>query len=152
MIGRRPKESTKTTRLYNRPKEIDAAIYNQWLTKRWAINITIQIHNWLFKLCPILEQVRLVNERILQKHLKHRSWDCRIPSLTKCWLVEEDAWDRLVAQAVAMAEAETGKQLEDPLLQEAKAQTKDNLTRERKLCGLEVQACKLGKHIENMQM
>jgi hypothetical protein len=73
MIGRRPKESTEMTGLRNRPKEIIAAIHNQRLTKRWAINITIQIHSWLFKPCPISEQVHLVNERILQKHLKHRS-------------------------------------------------------------------------------
>jgi hypothetical protein len=72
-IGRRPKESIETTRLRNRPKEIVAAIHKQWLTKRWAINRMIQIHNWLFKPCPISEQVRVVNERILQKHLKHRS-------------------------------------------------------------------------------
>jgi hypothetical protein len=72
-IGRCPKESTKTTGLHNHPKEIVAAIRNQWLTKRWAINRMIQIQSWLFKLCPISEQVRLVNERILQKHLEHRS-------------------------------------------------------------------------------
>ena len=65
-IGHRPKESTKTMGLRNRPKEIDTAIHNQPLTKKWAINRMIHIHNWLFKLCPILEQVCLVNERILQ--------------------------------------------------------------------------------------
>jgi hypothetical protein len=73
MIGRRPKESIRTTGLCNHPKEFVTAIHNQWMTKKWAINRTIQIHSWLFKPCPISEQVRLVNERILQKHLEHRS-------------------------------------------------------------------------------
>ena len=59
--------------LYNHPKEIDIPIHNQQLTKKWAINRTFQIHNWLFKLCPILEQVCLVIERILQKHLEHHN-------------------------------------------------------------------------------
>jgi hypothetical protein len=72
-IRRCPKESIGTTGLRNRPKKIVAAIHNQQMTKRWAINRTIQIHNRLFKSCPISEQVRLVNERILQKHLEHRS-------------------------------------------------------------------------------
>jgi hypothetical protein len=35
--------------------------------------------------------------------------------------MEEDAQDGLVAQGVAVVEAGTGQQLEDPLLQEAKA-------------------------------
>jgi hypothetical protein len=39
-----------------------------------------------------------------------------------------------------MAEAGTGRQLEDPLLQEAEAQMKDSPVREGELCGLEVQA------------
>jgi hypothetical protein len=72
-IGRRPKETTETTGLRNRPKEIVAAIHNQWLTKRWAIKRTIQIQSWLFKPSPISEQICLVNERIPQKHLKHHS-------------------------------------------------------------------------------
>jgi hypothetical protein len=72
-IRRRPKESTGMTGLHNRLKEIVTTIHNQQMTKRWAVNITIQIHSWLFKPCPISEQVHLVNERILQKHLEHRS-------------------------------------------------------------------------------
>jgi hypothetical protein len=52
--------------------------------------------------------------------------------------VEEDARDRLVVQGVAVVEAGTDRQLEDPLLQEAEAQTKDNLEGEGELCGLEV--------------
>jgi hypothetical protein len=43
------------------------------LTKRWAIIRTTQIHSWLFKPSPISEHARLVNERIPQKHLEHRS-------------------------------------------------------------------------------
>jgi hypothetical protein len=74
MIGRRPKDTAETTGHRNRPKGIVAVnIHNQRLTKRWAIIRTIQIHSWLFKPSPILEQVRLVNERIPQKHLEHRS-------------------------------------------------------------------------------
>jgi hypothetical protein len=57
MIQRCPKESIGTTGLRNRPKEIVAAIHNQRMTKRWAINRTIQIHSWLFKPCSISEQV-----------------------------------------------------------------------------------------------
>jgi hypothetical protein len=72
-IGRRLKESTETTGLRNHSKEIVVALRNQRLTKRWAINRTIQIQSWLFKPCPISEQVRLVNERIIQKHLEHHS-------------------------------------------------------------------------------
>jgi hypothetical protein len=56
--------------------------------------------------------------------------------------VEEDTWDRLVAQGVSVAEVGTGRQLEDPLLQEAEVQTKDNPAREGELCGLKVQARK----------
>jgi hypothetical protein len=63
----------ETMGLRNRPKGIIVAIHNQWLTKRWAIIRTIQIHSCLFKSSPISEQVRLVNERIPQKHLEHRS-------------------------------------------------------------------------------
>ena len=51
-----------------------------------------------------------------------------------------------------MAKVGTGKQLEDPLLQEAEAQTKDSRARERELCGLEVQAHRLGKHVEDRQI
>jgi hypothetical protein len=72
-IERRPNDIAETTGLRNRPKGIVAAIHNQRLTKRWAIIRTIQIHSWLFKPSPISEQVRLVNERIPQKHLEHRS-------------------------------------------------------------------------------
>ena len=64
-IERRPKDSTEMMGLCNYPKEIVVAIYNQWLTKGWAINRTIQIHNWLFKPCSISKQVCLVYERIL---------------------------------------------------------------------------------------
>ena len=115
-IGRRPKEPTKTTGLHNCPKQTNAAIYNQRLTKRWAINRTIQIHNWLFEPCPMLEQVCLVNGRILHKHLEHRSWNYKILLLTKYRLVEEVARERPEAQVVAVAEVGTGKHLEDPLL------------------------------------
>jgi hypothetical protein len=45
--------------------------------------------------------------------------------------VEEDAQDGPVAQGVAVAEAGMGRQLEDPLLQEAEVQTKDSLVGER---------------------
>jgi hypothetical protein len=72
-IGRRPKDTVETTGLHTRPERIVAAIQNQWLTKRWAIIRTIQIRSWLFKPSPMSEQVRLVNERIPQKHLEHRS-------------------------------------------------------------------------------
>jgi hypothetical protein len=144
-IGRRPKDTDETMGLRNHPEGIVAAIHKQRLTKRWAIIRTIQIHSWLFKPSPILEQVRLVNERIPQKHLEHRNWDCRILSLTKCRLVEEDA------RGVAVAEAGTGRQLEDPLLQEAEAQMKDNPAGEEELCGLEVQARRLGEHVEDRQ-
>jgi hypothetical protein len=54
--------------------------------------------------------------------------------------VEEDARDGPVAQGVAVAKAGTGRQLEDPLLQEAEAQAKVNPVGEGELCGLEVQA------------
>ena len=57
----------------------------------------------------------------------------------------------MVAHAVAMVEAGTDKQLEDPLLQEAEAQTKDNLVGEEELCGPEVQACRQGEHVEEGQ-
>jgi hypothetical protein len=50
-----------------------------------------------------------------------------------------------------MAEAGTGRQLEDPLLQEAEAQMKDSPVREGELCGLEVQARRLGEHVEDRQ-
>jgi hypothetical protein len=49
---------------------------------------------------------------------------------------------------VAVAEAGTGRQLQDPLLQEAEAQMKDSLAGEGELCGLEVQARRLGEHGE----
>jgi hypothetical protein len=71
--------------------------------------------------------------------------------LTKCRLEEEDARDGPVAQGVAVAEAGTGQQLEDPLLQEAKAQMKDSPAGEGELCGLEVQARRQGEHIEDRQ-
>jgi hypothetical protein len=54
-------------------------------------------------------------------------------------------------RGVAVAEAGTGQQLEDPLLQEAKAQMKDSPSGEGELCGLEVQACRLGENVEDMQ-
>jgi hypothetical protein len=54
--------------------------------------------------------------------------------------VEEDARD------VAVAEAGTGRQLHDPLLQ-----MKDSLAGEGELCGLEVQARRLGEHAEDKQ-
>jgi hypothetical protein len=44
-----------------------------------------------------------------------------------------------------------GRQLEDPLLQEAEAQTKDSPAGEGELCGLEVQARRQGEHIEDRQ-
>jgi hypothetical protein len=72
-IGCRPNDTAETTELRNRPKGIVAAIHNQQLTKKWAIIRTIQIHNWLFKPSSISEHARLVNERIPQKHLEHRS-------------------------------------------------------------------------------
>jgi hypothetical protein len=50
---------------------------------------------------------------------------------------------------VAVAEAGTGRQLEDPVLQEAEPQMKDSPTREGELCGLEVQAYRLGEHAED---
>jgi hypothetical protein len=50
-----------------------------------------------------------------------------------------------------VAEAGTGQQLEDPLLQEAKAQMKDSPAGEGELCGLEVQARRQGEHIEDRQ-
>jgi hypothetical protein len=59
--------------------------------------------------------------------------------------VEEDARD------VAVTEAGTGRHLQDPLLQEAEAQMKDSLAREGELCGLEVQARRLGEHAEDKQ-
>jgi hypothetical protein len=59
--------------------------------------------------------------------------------------VEEDARD------VAVTEAGTGRHLQDPLLQEAEAQMKDSLAREGELCGLEVQARRLGEHAEDRQ-
>ena len=52
---------------------------------------------------------------------------------------------------MAVAEAGTSKQLDDPLLQEAKLQTKDSPTGEGELCGLEVQAFRLGEHVEDKQ-
>jgi hypothetical protein len=144
-IGCRPNNTAETTGLRNRPKGIVAAIHNQQLTKRWAIIRTIQIHSWLFKPSPISEHARLVNERIPQKHLEHRNWDCRILSLTKCRLVEEDVRD------VAVAEAGNGRQLEDPVLQEAEPQMKDSPAGEGELWGLEVQARRLGEHAEDRQ-
>jgi hypothetical protein len=45
-----------------------------------------------------------------------------------------------------------GRQREDPLLQEAEAQTKDSPVGEGELYGLKVQARKLGKHVEVRQM
>jgi hypothetical protein len=60
--------------------------------------------------------------------------------------VEEDA------QGVALGKVGTGRQLEDPLLQEAEAQMKDSPTGEGELCGLEVQARRLGEHVEDKQM
>ena len=65
--------------------------------------------------------------------------------------MEEDVQDGLVAQVVAMAEAGTGKHLENPLLLEAEAQRKDNPAGEGELCGLEMQACRLDKHLEEGQ-
>ena len=59
--------------------------------------------------------------------------------------------DGPVAQAVAMAKAGTGKQLEDPLLQEVEAQMQDNPVGEEELCNQEVQACRLGKHVQEGQ-
>jgi hypothetical protein len=59
--------------------------------------------------------------------------------------VEEDTRD------VAMAEAGTGRQLQNPLLQEAEAQMKDSLAGEEELCNVEVQACRLGEHAEDRQ-
>ena len=43
-------------------------------------------------------------------------------------------WDGPIVQVVAVIKVGTSKQLEDPLLQEAKARTKDNPIRE--LCGV----------------
>ena len=60
--------------------------------------------------------------------------------------------DGMIAQAVAVAKAGMDKQLEDQLLQEAKAQTKDTLARKEELCGQEVQARRLGEHVEEGQM
>jgi hypothetical protein len=65
--------------------------------------------------------------------------------------VEDDTRDGPVVQGVAVAKAGTGRQVEDPLLQEAKAQTKDSPVGEGELCGLEVQAHRLGKHVEDRQ-
>jgi hypothetical protein len=48
--------------------------------------------------------------------------------------------------------AGTGRKLQDPLLQEAKAQIKDSLAGEGELCGLEVQAHRLGEYAEDRQM
>ena len=62
--------------------------------------------------------------------------------------MEEEAWVGPVAHAVAVDEAWMGKLLEDPLLQETKAQTKDSLA---ELCGLEVHACGLDEHVEDRQ-
>jgi hypothetical protein len=73
MIGRRPKDTAERTGLRNHPKGIVAAIHNKRLTKKWATIRTIQIHSCLFKPSSISEQPRLVNERIPQKHLEHRS-------------------------------------------------------------------------------
>ena len=53
---------------------------------------------------------------------------------------------------MAVAEARTDKQLEDPLLQEAEAQSKDSPAREGELCGPKVQAHKQGKYVEEGQM
>jgi hypothetical protein len=43
------------------------------------------------------------------------------------------------------------RQLEDPLLQEVEALMKDSLAGEGELYSLEVQACRLGEHVEDMQ-
>jgi hypothetical protein len=59
--------------------------------------------------------------------------------------------DGPVAQGVAMTEAGADRQVEDPLFQEAKVQTKDSLVGEGELCGLEVQARRLGEHVEDRQ-
>jgi hypothetical protein len=55
---------------------------------------------------PLLSShyLRLVNERILQKHFDHRSWGCRVLSLTKCWLSREAEGDGLVAYEGGEAE------------------------------------------------
>jgi hypothetical protein len=50
-----------------------------------------------------------------------------------------------------VAEAGTGRQLQDPLLQEAKVQMKDSPAREGELYGLEVQARRLSEHAEDRQ-
>ena len=59
--------------------------------------------------------------------------------------------DGPVAQAVVVGEVGVGKQLEDPPLQEAKVQTKDNPVGEEKLYGQEVQACRVGKYVKEGQ-
>ena len=59
--------------------------------------------------------------------------------------------DGLVVQAMAVAKAGTRKQLEDPPLQEAEVQTEDSPTREEELCSQEVQACRLGEHVQEGQ-
>ena len=59
--------------------------------------------------------------------------------------------DGPVAQVVVVVEAGMGKYLEDPLLQEVEVQTKDSPAREGELCGLEVQAYRLGEHVEEGQ-
>ena len=51
--------------------------------------------------------------------------------------MEEDGPSGPVVQKVAVAKVGTGKQLEDPLLQEVKAQTKDSPAGKGELCGLE---------------
>jgi hypothetical protein len=51
----------------------------------------------------------------------------------------------------AQGMAGTGRQLEDPLVQEAEVQMKDSPVGEGELCGLEVQARRLGEHVEDRQ-
>jgi hypothetical protein len=54
-------------------------------------------------------------------------------------------------RGMAVAEAGTGRQLEDPVVQEAKAQMKNSPVGEGELCSLEVQARRLGEHVEDRQ-
>ena len=58
-------------------------------------------------------------------------------------------YDGSVVLVVVVAKVGTGKHLEDPLLQKANAQMKDSPIGE--LCGLEVQAYRLGEHVEERQ-
>ena len=66
--------------------------------------------------------------------------------------MEEDAQVGPVVHMVAVAEAGSDKQVEDPLLQEAEVQTKHSPARKDELCGLELQAHRQGEHVEEGQM